>query len=274
MPSSATDSRPIALLDSGVGGIPYLANLRKKLPRENFLYLADSAHFPYGNRSREEISRMVRGAAELILKNHDPKILILACNSASVSALDDLRRELPLPVVGVVPAIKPAATLSRTKCLGILATERTVNAPYVDTLINRFARDCRVVRAAAGDIVEFVENRLIGSSREEQDRLIRPAADLFLREGADAVVLGCTHFTYLDENIRALSGGVLMPVDSREGVAAQTVRLLEREGSLKDSGPGSSLFYSTSLREDDYYQRLAMSFFLDYRGLMGKGETL
>ncbi len=266
MPSSESRNGPIAFLDSGIGGIPYLVKLRKKLPRENYLYLADHANFPYGEKPVEKIREAVLQTTDRLLSFSRPKMIVLACNTASVSALQNLRDHVDIPVVGVVPAVKPAAHLSGERTIGVLATESTVNAPYLDSLIEQFARDFRVVRVAAGDIVAFVENRLLQSTREEQNRLVAPAIETFRRERADAVVLGCTHFTFLEENIRVLAGGAFLTVDSREGVANQSVRVLEKEGLLREEGEGSALFYTTGSRDDDYYHRIGDRFFLDFRG--------
>ncbi|MDC7218503.1 MAG: glutamate racemase [Spirochaetales bacterium] len=266
MPSLETRKRPVAFLDSGIGGVPYLDRLREKLPRENYLYLADHKNFPYGEKSAEEVTASVLGAADSLMARHNPKMIILACNTASVSSLAVLRSRVSIPVVGVVPAVKPAAARSGERTIGVMATERTVNAPYLDGLIEQFAVGCRVVRVAAGDIVSFVENRLFLADREEQDRLIAPAVEEFRREKVDSIVLGCTHFTYLDDNIRALSRGNFIPVDSREGVANQAIRLLERDDMLCTEGEGRSLFYTTRAREDGYYRKVAEQYSLDFRG--------
>ncbi|MDC7222735.1 MAG: glutamate racemase [Spirochaetales bacterium] len=270
-------NRPIAFLDSGIGGVPYLVRLREKLPRESYLYLADHRHFPYGEKSADQVRASVLQAADALFADHNPKLIVLACNTASVSALEVLRDYVDVPVVGVVPAVKPAAALSGKRTIGVMATDRTVNAPYLDRLIEQFADHCRVVRVAAGDIVSFVENRLFLASPEEQNRLIAPAVEEFRREKADAIVLGCTHFTYLEENIRTLAGEDFVPVDSREGVAQQAIRVLERENLLREEGEGSSFFYTTRAREDDYYLRVAERFRLEYRGeaapLLSRGDS-
>jgi glutamate racemase len=266
MLSSVNKNRPIAFLDSGIGGVPYLVRLREKLPRENYLYLADYGNFPYGEKSADRVIDNVLKAADILVRLSNPKMIVLACNTASVTALDILRNHVDIPVIGVVPAVKPAAALSGKRTIGVMATERTVNAPYLDGLIEQFADECRVVRVGAGDIVSFVENRLFETSREEQDRLIAPAVEEFRREKVDAIVLGCTHFTFLEDNIRSLSGGAFVPVDSREGVANQAIRVLEKNGQLRKEGEGLSFFYTTRAREDGYYEKIGERFFLEYRG--------
>ncbi|MBN2625604.1 MAG: aspartate/glutamate racemase family protein, partial [Spirochaetales bacterium] len=145
-PSSESREQPVGFLDSGIGGIPYLVKLREKLPRENYIYLADHANFPYGEKSVEQIRASVLQATDRLLTISRPKLIVLACNTASVSALQVLREYVDIPVVGVVPAVKPAASLSGRRTIGVLATESTVNAPYLDGLIEQFARDFRVVR--------------------------------------------------------------------------------------------------------------------------------
>ncbi|MBN2626591.1 MAG: hypothetical protein JXA95_07990, partial [Spirochaetales bacterium] len=119
---------------------------------------------------------------------------------------------------------------------------------------------------AAGDIVSLVEKDFFSTSPKERDRLIAPALDTFRRENADYVVLGCTHFTFLEENIRTLARGDFMPVDSREGVASQAARVLGEKGLLREEGEGSARFYTTRAREDDYYREIGKRYALDYRG--------
>lgn len=269
--TSLETNRPIAFLDSGIGGIPYLSTLRHLLPRENYIYLADHQNFPYGDKSEEGIRQSVLGAVNVLIENQSPKMIVLACNTASVSALSYLRERVNIPVVGVVPAVKPAAKVSDKRCIGVLATERTINAPYLDKLIEQFADNCHVIRVAGGDIVSFVENKLLHSSREDQNSFIAPALDIFRDENVDTIVLGCTHFTYLEENIRSLSGGTMLPVDSREGVANQARRVLEEGNLLKKEGEGSSLYFTTKERTDRYGEKICSSFFLEYRGLL-KGD--
>ena len=147
--SETEGAKPIAFLDSGVGGLPYLEMAREHLPKENFIYLADRKNFPYGTKSAEEVFAAVAVLTDRILAAEKPKVFVLACNTMSVVALTRLRKLYPrLPFVGVVPAVKPAAERTKVKRIGVLATNRTLQDAYLDDLIRRFASSCEVVRVA------------------------------------------------------------------------------------------------------------------------------
>jgi len=229
-------NQPLAFLDSGIGGLPYLNWVRENLPRENLVYLADRRNFPYGTRSPEEIFRIVSQNLDDLLECCSPKALVLACNTASVTALAPLRKRYELPIIGVVPAVKPAFGLSHNHVVGVLATERTVNDPYLDDLINRFGEGSRVVREAAGEIVKYVEESFSwGDDLDKVTRLpesIIKASQNLVTQGADTVVLGCTHFLHVQKALANALGPGITIVDSCEGVGLQTQRVLEQRNLL------------------------------------------
>src|SRR5882757_2982334 len=140
------DSRPLLFFDSGVGGLSVLAPTRALLPAAPFVYVADSAGFPYGTRSEAEIAGRVPALLGRLAERYDPRLIVIACNTASTIALGAVRAALDLPIVGTVPAIKPAAEISETRVIGVLGTDATVRQPYVDDLAARFAGDCIVLR--------------------------------------------------------------------------------------------------------------------------------
>lgn len=225
------NDRPVAFLDSGVGGLPYLAWARERLPAERFVYLADRANFPYGPKSPADVLRAVVSAVESLLRIVNPKAIVIACNTATVVALAELRRSFPaVPFVGVVPAVKPASEHSAHRRIGVLATRRTVEDPYLVNLIETWASDCLVVKVAGGDIVEFVEKRYLHAPKRERFEVFRDAVEAFGSSGVDSVVLGCTHFLFLHDEIReSLPAGVEI-IDSREGVGRQLMRVLSERG--------------------------------------------
>jgi glutamate racemase len=209
---------PIAFLDSGVGGLPYLAHARSLLPDARLLYVADREHFPYGGMEPEQIVRAISGVAERIIARAHPRLVVVACNTASVVALADLRARFSVPFVGVVPAIKTAATLSRSRRVGVLATRRTVEGDYLRKLIQEHAVGCTVVSLPSAGLVEFVEQELPRAGEEERAERVRQEVARFRVERIDALVLGCTHFLHLEAEFRALldQEGIAL-VDSREG---------------------------------------------------------
>jgi glutamate racemase len=257
----------IAFIDSGVGGLPYLAHARRVLPGWRYAYVADREHFPYGERSRESIIDATLGVTERLIAREHPRLIVVACNTMSVVALPALRERFALPFVGVVPAVKPAASLSRRRRVGVLATRQTVEGEYLHGLIAQHAVGCAVVSLASGPLVQFVEKELFQASPSLREERVRQEVSRFLSEDIDALVLGCTHFLHLEQEFRALldAEGIVL-VDSREGVTRQTARLL---AGIPTAGGGNGTLYVTGPRPlEPSYAWFAESFDLRL------GETL
>src|SRR6478736_948252 len=155
-------SAPILFFDSGVGGLSVLGPTLKLIPNAPIVYAADSAGFPYGNKSDAELATRVPALLGRLVERFHPRLAVIACNTASTVALDQARAALDLPVVGTVPAIKPAAELSKTRVIGVLGTEATVRQPYVADLAAKFAADCTLVRHGSPEMVELAEAKLAG----------------------------------------------------------------------------------------------------------------
>lgn len=230
--SSQVNDRPIAVFDSGVGGLPYLQSLREYAPNEDYVYLADRAHFPYGEKTDKELMKIIVESVGRFIAATDPKLMLIACNTASVVALRALRKRFGIPFIGVVPAIKPAAENSTRRAIGVLATRRTVEDPYTEQLISRFASDCRVIRYAGVEIVELVELNYFTTGEGQKIEILKPAVDFFKSKGVDTLVVGCTHFIFVEHLLQHMLAGSATVIDSRKGVAQQTMRILEKEGIL------------------------------------------
>ncbi|MBU0928747.1 MAG: glutamate racemase [Spirochaetes bacterium] len=216
------DTRPVAFFDSGVGGLPYLGAARALLPAERYVYLADRRGFPYGTKSRGEVVEAAVGAIASLVSMTSPKAIVVACNTATELAIDEIRAANPgIPVVGTVPAIKPAAAVSKARRIGVVATPAAVAAEYLSDLARRWAADCALVRIGDGALVDFVERAFIGSSQEERLAAVRPSVEAMLGQGVDAIVLGCTHFLHLAPEFRELAGPGVAIVDSRDGIASR-----------------------------------------------------
>src|SRR5437899_5830766 len=155
-------SSPLLFFDSGVGGLSVLQPTRALLPNAPIVYAADSAGFPYGSRTEAEIASRVPALLGRLVERFHPRLAVIACNTAPTIALDHVRSALDLPVVGTVPAIKPAAELSKSRVIGVLGTEATVRQPYVDDLAAKFAPDCTIIRHGAPDLVDLAEAKLAG----------------------------------------------------------------------------------------------------------------
>jgi glutamate racemase len=278
--------RPIAVYDSGVGGLPYLHWLQERLPAERFVYLADHDHFPYGEKPIPELRSIIPDAVGRLIAASAPKMVVIACNTASVVALAELRSRFGIPFVGVVPAVKPAAEHSRNCRIGIFATRRTIEDPYTDDLVSRFASHCRIARYAEGRIVHMVEQSYFSSSREQRRELLRPAADYFIQAKVDHLILACTHFVYLKKELEELLEGIAEVIDSRDGVGRQVMRILQREelaagtatpaaaaektaampGTGELAHAGGNQFYITGKGRHDQYRSFAAHFGLEWGG--------
>lgn len=215
-----------AFLDSGSGGLPYLAQLVLHESEASCVYVADTAHFPYGEKTREEVISFAEQTVSRMIDIFSPDVIIIACNTISVAALEPLRARFNIPFVGTVPAIKTAASISRSRTIGLWATERTVHDPYTQTLIDRFASDCRIVRFGDSELISRIENELVSADAKTRLEAVRPAIDRFRAEGVDTIVLACTHFLHVDAEIREAAGPLIRVIDSREGVVTQALRLV------------------------------------------------
>lgn len=218
----------VLVFDSGVGGLSVAACIRRQLPAAELLYLADNAGFPYGDQPEPVvIERCCRLIAEA-LALYPCDVIVVACNTASTVVLPHLRAMTPVPVVGVVPAIKPAAAETRNGRIGLLATPATIRRPYLDRLVNEFAGHCQVERIGHPDLVRWVEES-VGGAPVPQAALAEAVAG-FARADVDTVVLGCTHYPLLLENLRAALPAVRFWIDSGDAIARRVHQLLADQG--------------------------------------------
>ena len=218
-----TADAPILFFDSGVGGLSVVGPTRALLPTAAFVYAADTAGFPYGTRSEAEIAARVPALLGRLVERYRPCLVVIACNTASTIALASVRAALDVPVVGTVPAIKPAAAVSRTRVIGVLGTDATVRQPYVDRLSAEFAGDCTVVRHGSAALVALAEAKLRGEPVAPED-VVAAVAALAAVGRLDTVVLACTHFPLLRGELAACLPGVTL-VDSGNGIARRVAAL-------------------------------------------------
>lgn len=223
----------IGIFDSGVGGLSIAAAIHDLLPQESLLYYADQAHFPYGSRSQEEVQQCAMAATEFLVA-HGAKLVVVACNTASSVALNLLRERFSLPFVGVVPGIKPGSSASPSAVVGVLATEATFHTEVFNDLVRQFAAGVELLCQVCPDLVAFVEAGKV-ETKEIEDQL-RRALELFLAEGVDTIVLGCTHYSFLAPAIRRIAGPGVEVIDTAVPVARQVMRVLEANGGLRDGG--------------------------------------
>lgn len=244
--------RPILVFDSGVGGLSVLRSIRRELPTASFIYAADNAGFPYGTRSAEEIETRIPALLGRLTERFAPGLIVIACNTASTIALAAVRNALDVPVVGTVPAIKPAAAMSRSRAIGVLGTPATIVQPYVDRLAAEFASDCIVVRHGSARLVEIAESQLRGHA-PEPGSLAAILAELLDQPGGDkvdTVVLACTHFPLLAEPLMAAAPRPITFLDGNDGIARRTAALCEGM-DWNGAAEGDIAIFTAPLGEDD-----------------------
>jgi len=240
---------PLLFFDSGVGGLSVLRPTLELLPNAPIVYAADSAGFPYGNRSEAEIASRVPALLGRLVERFHPRLAVIACNTASTIALDHVRSALDLPVVGTVPAIKPAAKISKTRVIGVLGTEATVRQPYVDDLAAKFAPDCTLVRHGSPELVELAETKLAGEevTVEQVRAATQPLFDAPHGDRIDTIVLACTHFPLLEEELGAAFPRVAY-VDGGPGIARRIAHLVEDEPWPSSPPEGVLVFTGPPIR--------------------------
>jgi glutamate racemase len=261
-------------LDSGIGGLPYCRCFHRRNPDESLIYTADRANFPYGSKDRDELAAALIALVSALQEAFHPKLAALVCNTASVSALAALREAFPdLPFVGTVPAVKPAVTGSVSRRIGVLGTERTVADPCIGELAAQYGKDCAVIALAAPDLVEWVEYRHIGAAADERLKAVEPYVDYFRTRGADALVLGCTHFLFLLDEFKAAAGPGITVYDSMEGVSRRIEAVLDKAALRAEAGPSPApaglLIVTGPYAEDGVWQERAREFGFVLRSLGG-----
>ena len=216
------------VFDSGVGGLSVVAKLHSYLPDLYITYVADDEFRPYGNKSEAELQTRLPGLIQSLVLMCDPDIIVLACNTASTTALRHIRSHVKIPVVGVVPAIKPAAQISQSKTIAVLGTPGTVRRKYVSKLIKDFAENCRVLLHGSAGLVVLAEKKLAGHeiSIREIRAEIAPLIEDSTANNADCVVLACTHFPLLAEELQIAAPHIINWVDSGQAVAKRVRSVL------------------------------------------------
>lgn len=235
---------PILFFDSGLGGLTVLGPTRALLPTAPIVYAADYAGLPYGQKSETELAARVPALLGRLVERYQPRLAVIACNTASTIALAHVRAALDLPIVGTVPAIKPAAALSKTGIIGVLGTEATVRQPYVDDLSARFAAGKTVLRHGSPGLVTGAEAKLRG---EPVDPAVIARAIAGLRDQAggdaiDVIVLACTHFPLLADELQAAAGPAVTLIDGADGIARRIAALTQGQPWPAFPSPGVAVF--------------------------------
>jgi glutamate racemase len=246
---------PVGIFDSGLGGLSVLRAVRAQLPDEALIYVADSRHAPYGERDNTFIVERTLAIGDWLV-SQGAKSLVVACNTATAESIVHARERLPIPVVGVEPGIKPAATQSKTRVAGVLATQVTLKSERFRALIARYGADCRFICQPGHGLVEAIERCDIDSPSLRQ--LLASYIEPMLAAGADTLVLGCTHYPFLDAAIRDIAGERLSLIDTGVAIARQLERILDTHGLRAGGRPETALPRLCSTSDGEHLRQLAL----------------
>lgn len=238
----------ILLYDSGMGGLTIYDAIRQVVPEAHYLYCFDNANFPYSEKTEEVLIAQAVNIVQKIAKKYPLDLVVVACNTASTVVLPALRATFDFPIVGTVPAIKPAAQISQTKTIGLLATKGTVNRPYVDELARKYAADCVVEKIGTTDLVEIVEEKQ-RTGKVDMARLQKVIAPWQHHSTLDTVILGCTHFPLVKEELSQLLPNVPFFVEPGNGIAHRVQDLLSGM-ELKPKDEIDNMAFCTAMPPD------------------------
>jgi glutamate racemase len=248
-------SAPVGIFDSGLGGLSVLRAVRAVLPHERLIYVADSLHAPYGEKDDDFICDRTTAICEWLVAQ-GAKALVVACNTATAQSIALVREKLSIPLVGVEPGIKPAAAVSKARVVGVLATQVTLRSARFHSLLDRYAGDCRFMLQPGHGLVQAVERG--DTSSPELMALLESYVTPMLDVGADTLVLGCTHYPFLDRAIREIAGERLQIVDTSVAIARQLERLLDADG-LKNPATSTDVPRFCSTADGESQRQLAAS---------------
>lgn len=240
----SSNTNPIGVFDSGMGGLSVLQEIHQLLPHENLIYIADSKHAPYGDRSPQHVQRRSQKIANFLLKK-EIKILVVACNTATAEAVDLLREQITIPVIGLEPAIKPGVKTSKTGVIAVLATQRTIESQRLTSLVIKHAPYTKVLAQPCPGLVEKVEANHL--DRYDTRQLIKQYTLPLLEQNADTIILGCTHYPFLNNTIQIIVGNDIKLIETGKPVASQLQRILQQQQLLNSSTSlGNIDFYNSS----------------------------
>ncbi|WP_313806570.1 glutamate racemase [Flavobacterium sp.] len=238
-----SNANPIGIFDSGIGGTSIWKEIHKLLPHENTIYLADSKNAPYGQKSKEEIIALSIKNSEILIEK-GCKMIVVACNTATTNAIKELRNRFDIPFIGIEPAIKPAAHLSETETIGILATKGTINSELFNRAVETYS-DVKIVEQIGYGLVQLIEDGKMVS--DEMTQLLKEYLEPMVEANIDYLVLGCTHYPYLIPQIKKIIPKHIKIIDSGEAVAKQTKKVLEKNNLLNLSKEkNKQVFYTNS----------------------------
>jgi glutamate racemase len=237
-----TNNNPIGVFDSGIGGTSIWSAIHELLPNEKTIYLADSKNAPYGQKTKEEIVALSKKNVDFLIENNC-KLIVVACNTATTNAIQELRADYDVPFIGIEPAIKPAAHNSKTQIIGILATQGTLNSELFNKTAEMF-HDTKIIEQVGHGLVQLIEEGNLNSP--EMTMLLESYLKPMIEANIDYLVLGCSHYPYLIPQIKKILPEHIQIIDSGEAVARQTKNILLEKAGLSDAGESQPIFYVNS----------------------------
>jgi glutamate racemase len=234
---------PVGVMDSGVGGLTVLKHLTRQLPHEHFIYYADSAYAPYGNQSAVKIQQRCFSIADILLAR-GAKALVVACNTATAAAISPMREHFPVPIIGMEPAVKPAAAASKNNVIGVLATTGTLQSAQFAALLEHYGHGVQVVTQACVGLVERIEQGLL--DQPETMSLLETYCQPLSDAGADTIVLGCTHYPFVRNHIQKIVGADVTLIDTGAAVAKRLQQVLAEKALLNTANDQGQLQFLTS----------------------------
>lgn len=233
------NNQPIGVFDSGVGGLSVLSEIHNLLPNETTLFVADQAYVPYGGKTQEELLDRVGRIIEF-LKEKNAKAVVIACNTATIYTIEQMRQKFQIPIIGTVPVIKTIAGLTKSGKTAVFSTPATAKSPYLQELIDKFANGANVIKIGGSNLEELIEEGELNSTEVEE--ILQKELKPLLKQGVDAIALGCTHYPFLRKRIEEIVGPGVAVVDSGGAVARRLKQVLQYENLL-----------SLQKRSDEYY---------------------
>lgn len=236
----------IGIFDSGIGGLTILSEVEKLLPNETFIYVSDSAHYPYGKKTERELKELTSNILDFLISKN-VKMAIAACNTASVHTLEHLRKKYKIPIIGVVPVVKTIAEISKTKKAAVFATPATVKSSYLQNLINKYADGVEIFKVGGTGLEEIIEK---GDFTNPKINTILKKHLFDLKDkGVDAIALGCTHYPIIEKQMKKIVGNKIKIVDSGGAVARRVKAVLSHEVALSEE-KGEDLYYTTGNQDN------------------------
>ncbi len=253
IPGTYMKKQKIGILDSGFGGLSIWLEIVKILPFERILYVCDQKNIPYGTKSSKQIYQLSKKMITF-LHSKEVNIIVIACNTISVSCLDKLRSDFPsIKIIGTVPVIKTAAEQTKNKHIGILATPVTAKSNYLQFLAHKYAVDCKITIVASSKLVSYIEKGEIDSQNVKPE--LQRIANIFNKNNIDTLIMACTHFPFLKAQLNALLGSKVMYLDSGGAVARQLQKLVGEGGAGSINNAYTYEFYTTG--DNTYFSKIA-----------------